>query len=199
MMPRHPAATIAIHWVTAIAIVIAVAVMFVHDAMEARPWRQFLLEMHRQLGLLVLVGAAVRILIRLTHGLADHAPDMAPLLRWAAQVAHLLMYGVLIALPLLGWAVTNAHGINLTFLGSVPLPKLLTADSELADTLSDYHVWLAWSLLALVVMHVAAAAWHHFVRRDAVLRAMLPGRRSMPKPVQGPSPGQRSATRPVTQ
>lgn len=113
--------------------------------------------------------------LRLRRGLADHATDIAPLLRWAAKVAHILLYGVLIALPLLGWAVTSAHGIKLTLLGSVPLPLLLAPDSELADTLSDYHVWLAWGLLALVVAHVTAACWHHFARRDGVLRAMLPG------------------------
>ena len=112
--------------------------------------------------------------LRLRRGLADHATDIAPLLRWAAKVAHILLYGVLIALPLLGWAVTSAHGIKLTLLGSVPLPSLLAPDSELADTLSDYHVWLAWGLLALVVAHVTAACWHHFARRDGVLQAMLP-------------------------
>jgi cytochrome b561 len=177
----HPAPTIAIHWMTVVALVIAVAVMFVRDANEDRAWRQFLLDAHRQLGLLVLLGAGVRIAIRLRRGLADHAPGMAPLLRWVAKAAHVLMYAVLIALPLFGWAVTSAHGIGLTFLGTVPLPKLLSSDSELADTLSDYHVWLAWGLLALVVTHIAAAIWHHFVRRDGVLRAMLPkafGRRT---------------------
>lgn len=171
---RHPGLTVAIHWATVVAIVVAVAAMFVRDAVEDRVWRQLLLEAHRQLGLLVLIVAGVRIAIRLRKGLADHAPDMMALLRWAAKAAHALMYGVLIALPLLGWAVTSAHGVSLTFLGSVPLPKILSADSELADTLTDYHVWLAWGLLGLVVAHVAAAVWHHFVRRDGVLRAMLP-------------------------
>ena len=101
---------------------------------------------------------------------------MGAFLRRTAGVAHGLLFGLLIALPLLGWALSSAHGITVALLGAVPLPKLVTPDSELADTLSDYHVWLAWGLLVLVGMHVAAAAWHHFVRRDAVLRAMLPGR-----------------------
>ena len=171
---RHPPLTIAIHWMTVVAIVVAVAVMFVRDATEDRALRQVLLETHRQLGLLVLIGVGVRVALRLYKGLADHAPDMSSFLRWAARAAHLLMYAVLVALPLLGWAVTNAHGVALTFLGSVPLPKLLSADSELADMLTDYHVWAAWGLLTLVVAHVGAAVWHHLVRRDGVLRAMLP-------------------------
>ena len=87
------------------------------------------------------------------------------------------------ALPVVGWVLTSAHGISLNLFGVVHLPQLVAADSELADTLSDYHVWLSWVLLALVVMHVGAALWHHFVRRDAVLKAMLPGRsRMMPIP-----------------
>lgn len=173
---RHPTLTVAIHWITAVAIVVAVAVMFVRDAVEDRLWRQILLETHRQLGLLVLLAAAARITLRLRKGLTDHAPDMATLLRWTAKAAHFVMYGVLIALPLLGWAVTSAHGVSLKFLWSVPLPKIVSVDSELADTLTDYHVWLAWALLGLVIAHVSAAVWHHFVRKDAVLRAMLPKR-----------------------
>jgi len=176
----HPTLTVAIHWMTVVAIVVAVAAMFARDAVEDRVWRQLLLETHRQLGLLVLVAAAARIAIRLRKGLTDYAPDMAAFMRWAAKAAHVLMYGVLLSLPLLGWAVTSAHGVSLSFLGSIPLPKILSADSELADTLTDYHVWLAWGLLGLVVAHAGAAAWHHFVRKDGVLRAMLPKRAAPP-------------------
>jgi cytochrome b561 len=168
-----------LHWGTAVAIVIAVAAMFLRDAIEDKLLRQLLLEIHRQLGMLVLITAALRVTARLRIGLADHAPGMGAVLRWTAGVAHGLLFGLLIALPLWGWALSSAHGITVAFLGAVPLPKLVTPDSELADTLSDYHVWLAWSLLVLVGMHVAAAAWHHFVRRDAVLRAMLPSPRKL--------------------
>jgi cytochrome b561 len=175
--PKHPAVTVALHWGTVAAIVIAVAAMFLRDAMEDKFWRQLLLETHRQLGLLVLIGVGVRIAVRLWRGFADHAPDVSAILRWAAKMAHVLLYGLLIALPLEGWALTSAHGITLALFGAVHLPNLLASDSELADTLSDYHIWLAWALLVFVGMHAVAALWHHFVRRDAVLTAMLPRRR----------------------
>ncbi len=173
---RHPVLTRALHWGTVIAIVVAVLAMFARDALEDKALRQLLLEVHRQLGLVVLFAAALRIGVRLRAGLADHAADLTAVLRRAAGAAHVLLYGLLIALPLVGWAVCSAHGISLMFLGLVHLPDLLSADSELADTLSDYHVWLAWGLLGLVGAHVAAALWHHFVRKDAVLAAMLPTR-----------------------
>jgi cytochrome b561 len=172
----HPALTIALHWGTVAAIIVAVAALFIRDTLEDRFWRVVLLHVHRQLGLLVLAAVAVRIAARLRQGLTDHAPGMAVLLRWAATATHLVLYGLLIALPLGGWALTSAHGIALALLGIVPVPDLLAPDSELADTLSDYHIWLAWALLVFVGMHAAAAFWHHFVWRDDVLRAMLPRR-----------------------
>jgi cytochrome b561 len=172
---RHPGVTVALHWGTVLAIVISVGAMFVRDAIEDTVSRQVLLEIHRQLGLLLLIGVGVRIAMRVRRGLADHAPRMAVAVRWAAKLTHVLLYGLLIAMPLSGWALTNAHGVSLRFLGALHLPRLLAADSDLADELSDYHVWLAWCMLAFVAMHAIAALWHHFVRRDAVLRAMLPG------------------------
>jgi len=176
MRAKHPVLIVGMHWGSLIAILVAVGVMFVRDAVEDSSMRQVLLQVHRQLGLLVLIVVGVRILVRLTKKLADHSQGMSVLMHLAARGAHVLLYGLLIALPVVGWALTSAHDIPLSFLGVIHLPKIVSADSELADTLSDYHIWLAWALLASAGVHAAAALWHHFVRHDSVLHAMLPGR-----------------------
>jgi cytochrome b561 len=173
---KHPALIVGLHWGSLIAILVAVGAMFARDAIEDTSMRQFLLQAHRQLGLVVLVVAWFRIMARLTRRLVDHSHGMSTIMRLAARAAHVLLYGLLIALPVVGWALTSAHDIPLNFLGVIHLPRLASADSEFADTLSDYHIWLAWGLLATVAAHAAAALWHHFIRRDAVLDAMLPGR-----------------------
>jgi cytochrome b561 len=178
--PKHSRLTVALHWGTALALVIAVGAMFLRDATEDAGYRQLLLQVHRQLGLLVLVVALWRVARRFTSRFVQQ-PDMTAALRWAATACHIFLYTLLLALPLVGWAMTSAHGIKLKFLGVVQLPMLAAADSELADALGDYHVWLAWGLLGLVGAHAAAALWHHFVRRDPVLRSMLPARRQPPR------------------
>ena len=123
-----------------------------------------------------MLGVAVRLFVRQRHGMADHMSHLPKLMRLAALGVHLALYGLLIGLPLLGWATTNAHSLSVRFLGVIPLPFLAEVDSELADQLSDYHVLGAWMLLGLVGLHTVAALYHHYIRRDTVLWAMLPER-----------------------
>jgi cytochrome b561 len=61
-------------------------------------------------------------------------------------------------------------------LGLTPLPALVPIDPDVADTFSELHETTAWVLTALIAAHVAAALWHHFMRRDGVLASMWPTR-----------------------
>lgn len=174
----HPALTIVLHWGSAALIVVCAAVVLVREVIEHDGVRLALIGIHRQLGLLVLVGAVLRMARRLLRPLTDHAADMPLVTRLAAKAAHILLYAALAALPIVGWAQTNAHGLPASLFGLVKLPNLVAEDSDLADSLGDIHIYLAWGLLALVALHAGAALWHHFGRRDRVLRAMLPARKS---------------------
>ena len=171
---RHSPWIIALHWFSVLAMVVATAAILARELVEIQSLRIALMEMHRQSGLLVLLALGLRLAVRFKTGMADHAGDMPKIMQWAAQMAHLALYAMLLALPLLGWAVCSAHGTPIKLLGLIPLPDLVGADSDLADTLTDYHVWAAWGMLALVVAHAGAAWWHHAIRRDGVLVAMLP-------------------------
>jgi cytochrome b561 len=170
----HPALTLALHWGTVAAILVSVGAMLVRDALENDWIRALLLGMHRQLGLAVLLAAGLRVLIRVARPFADHAGPMPLVARLAASAAHLVLYGLLFALPLVGWALMSAHEMELSMFGLVNLPPLVQEDADFADTLGNVHVWLAWGLLGVVFAHAGAALWHHYVRRDGVLRAMLP-------------------------
>jgi cytochrome b561 len=171
---HHSWWTIALHWGSVVAIVVSVAAALWWDFIEDQALRVVLMNVHRQVGLVVLVAWVLRLMVRFRVGMADHSGESAAWMRWAAQAAHLALYALLLAMVLLGLALSNAHNVQITLFGMFPLPMLVGEDSDLAEALTDYHVWGAWALLALVAAHVAAACWHHWVRRDGVLVAMLP-------------------------
>ncbi len=92
----------------------------------------------------------------------------------AATAVHALLYVLLLAIPLTGWLYSSTAGAPTAYLGLVQLPDLLARDKALAAKLKVVHVTLNYTMLALVVMHAAAALKHHVVDRDDVLRRMLP-------------------------
>jgi cytochrome b561 len=157
-------------------LLVAVSTILIREGVGDKHWRMLLMETHRQLGLLVMLGVAARLYVRQRHGMQNHMQGLPLAMRMGAVACHWLLYALLVGLPLLGWASTNAHNLNVHFLGVFQLPTLANVDSELADELSDYHMLGAWVLLGTLCMHIGAALFHHFIRRDAVLWAMLPDR-----------------------
>ena len=175
----HSLWTVLLHWTSVVAIIIAAASVLWREWSDDDALRALLMDVHRQSGNFVLVALGLRLVVRFGIGMGDPAGDMPLALRWAAQLAHGVMYAMLFALPILGLAASSAHATDVTLFGLLRLPRLASEDADLADRLTDYHLWTAWGLLFLVVLHVAAAWWHHVVRKDRVLVAMLPviGRR----------------------
>jgi len=171
---RHPAATIALHWVSAIAVLLAFAVAWTRAGVDDRGTRLVLMNLHQLAGLLVLALMLARVGTRIATRASRYEAPLPPLMRWAAFATHLVLYALLLAMPLLGWALSNAHGHDVRLAGLPALPALVGADPDRAETLESWHVGLAWVLGAMVVAHVGAALFHHFVRRDGVLRSMLP-------------------------
>jgi cytochrome b561 len=94
--------------------------------------------------------------------------------RRAAALTHLLLYVLLLAIPVSGWLYSSATGVQVVYLGLIPLPDLVPKDKALAGVLKGAHVTLNFAMFALVCVHSAAALKHHFVDRDASLTRMLP-------------------------
>jgi cytochrome b561 len=84
--------------------------------------------------------------------------------------------------PLTGWTMSSARGFPVSWFGFFTLPDLVPKSKPLYDALVTTHVTLAWTLVAVVALHVGAALKHHFYLKDDVLRRMLPASR----PAEGP-------------
>lgn len=174
----HPLPLVWVHWATAGCIVLAFGAVLLREAIDADAPRALLLALHRQAGLGALMLTLLRVVLRaLQRRTATAAPDGARWARRAATLVHLALYGVLIAVPLLGWLLSGSRGQHPSVGGALPLPTLAPTDPDAADLYEDRHALLAWTLGALATLHIAAALWHHWVLRDGLLHAMAPARR----------------------
>ena len=169
----RPGKMATLHSLTVFCVVAGVTLILLRDEVGGRALRQWLLDGHRHFGVFVLLLFVARVALRLRAGRLSPAGAASRLGRIAAALVHLALYALLLALPLLGWALNDALGKPAHLFG-MALPALVGADEDLADALLGWHQDAAWLLLALVLLHAAAALWHHFVLRDGVLRTMLP-------------------------
>ena len=132
-----------------------------------------LMSRHKSLGVTILLLAILRLGWRLANRVPP--PPARPAgLRYLAGTSHLLLYGLLIALPLTGWLASSAANASVSWWGLLTLPDLIHADEARFEALAEIHEGLSRALVVLVVVHSLAALLHHFVLKDDVLRRMLP-------------------------
>lgn len=169
---KHHRAIVTLHWLTALLVSTAFVIALVRTGIEEGESRRFWLDMHRSIGLLLLILVFVRAAARLVWG-REPVNVLPRNLRLVSALSHVALYAVMLSLPLVGWAQSSARSQHFRLFG-LPMPSLLAQDVELADVLGAWHERLAWSFLILIGLHAAAALWHHYMRGDGVLRSMLP-------------------------
>lgn len=180
--------SIALHWLTVLLIVAMAVLGLSMTELPTSMTKLRLYALHKSLGLSVLALTALRLGWRLYAG-APAAIAGTP--RWqlrAAHLSHALLYLLLLAIPLSGWAYNSAANFALQWFGLFNLPKLVPADPGLKIVLREVHEALFWTLAAIVLVHAGAALWHHYRQRDLTLARMLPGLKSRGAKLPGVEP-----------
>lgn len=174
--PRHfaPLARL-LHWLMALMII---AMLFIGAGMVASvsARHEWLLQLHKPLGIAILLLVIVRLVVRFT---TRQPPLPADLPGWqvlAANVSHVLLYALMLVLPLLGWGMISAAGDPVMLGNWLQLPSILSAHAQTFALLRKAHGYLAYLLFLTVLVHLAAALFHAWVRRDEVLDSMLRGK-----------------------
>lgn len=163
---------VSLHWLIAGLIISAFALGWVMTELAISPLKVKMFNWHKWVGMTILGLAAIRTLWRLTHP----APPLLPMPAWqhvSAHALHGVLYLLMFALPLSGWAYSNATGYPIVYLGLWRLPDLVAKNKELAAQLVELHEILGWLLVAVLAVHVLAALKHHVIDKDDTLRRML--------------------------
>lgn len=186
---RYSTVAIILHWLMALVIVAQVWIgIWMTDAIENPATQAAAYEgyqFHKSLGLTLLVLAIARLVWRLAHPVPPLPATMPAWQRVAALLSHRLLYAFMVLIPLSGWLYVStgwnsdtgtAFSIPTVWFGLFEWPHIpgLDRNGPLADVMMEAHELLAWALLALLAVHVAAALKHHFADRDRVLWSMLP-------------------------
>lgn len=164
-----------LHWLVFALMSGAFVVGFYMHGLPLSPGKLQLISWHKWTGVTIFV----LVLLRLTWRLMNPPPvlpsHMSHLERRAAEAMHRVLYVLMLAMPLSGWLMSSAKGIQTVWFGVIPLPDLLHKNPPLGKALSEVHEALGFIILAFVAVHVLAALKHHLIDRDDVLARMVPG------------------------
>ncbi len=170
------------HWIMAFATLGTTALMYYSQIYEAqadtdpvaRAQYSELLRLHKSIGLIVLFLVVARFAWNRYRARPPLPSTLSVGQRRAAQFAHYSLYASMLLIPLLGWFASMAYGGRTHFFSLFEMPVIVAKNYDMAVIYRNGHIWLGWLLFALLALHLTAALWHHFVRRDATLAQMLP-------------------------
>ena len=181
---RYSNVAITLHWLIALGIIVNIALgLYFADLPRSDPDKFFLTQTHKSIGLTILVLSLIRVAWRLMNPVPPLPASMSAVTKFAAHATHFLLYLLIIAIPLSGWLLVSSSplGLPTMYFGWFAWPQLpyfsdlpRAAKKIWVHEFGTVHVYLAWSAIVLVTIHVVAALYHQFIRRDIVLGRMLP-------------------------
>ena len=175
---RYSRTAILLHWLIAGFVLSTIPIGWYGATFEGDT-AQSATNIHKSIGIVILALTLVRVVWRLSHKPAPLPDSMKPMLRRVARATHGLFYFLLLILPLSGWWMSSAvpvdrhpFGFGLFNVPFLPVPRGWGS----AGPAHFVHTNLAWLMIALVMLHIAAALKHHFIDKDDILARMLPRR-----------------------
>lgn len=182
---RYGNVAMTLHWLIAAAIVvnICLGIYMAEILSDNDPTRFPIVQLHKSIGLTVLCLSVLRLLWRIANPIPPLPDSLGPGLKVLARGSHYLFYFLIIFIPLTGWALASSSplGLPTSYFGlfhwpSIPFLADLTRAQKvpLRHDFARVHMYLAFSAIALLFLHVAGALYHQF-RGEDVLRRMVPG------------------------
>jgi len=167
---RFTPVQIAFHWLSALLVLLIIALPYGADVFASLlGGKGNVFTLHKSLGIVVLLLTLLRLAYR-GRKIPPQQLEQSPAQRFAAKAGHGLLYLLLLMMPISG-LLFGSKPINLFWLVEIgPLPF----SSNVRGVAKDVHILGQYVLFAMILGHAAVALWHHYVRRDDVLKGMLP-------------------------
>lgn len=162
-----------LHWVIALSIISLITVGFIMHDMEPSPEKYELYGLHKASGVLVLILVTLRILWRFSNKVVQPPADLPNILKLAARSGHFLLYVFMLLMPISGIVMSHFGGHDISVFGLFIIPSAVDKIPQISGLAHEVHVLGIWAFIAIIVIHVGAAFYHHFIRHDNVLMRMI--------------------------
>ncbi|HSW70610.1 MAG TPA: cytochrome b [Gammaproteobacteria bacterium] len=160
------------HWVIAVLVILMLSITYFLDDLPNQALKGLAFNIHKLTGLTILA----LMVLRLSWTLCNRKPSLPHTALWercAEQLVHWSFYLLLFLMPLAGWIGSVAGG-RPPRLGNYSLNLPLAKNEHLSNLSFSVHNTVAIIIITLISLHVLAALFHHFIKKDSVLRRMLP-------------------------
>lgn len=167
---------IVLHWTIAVLIAAMVGVGWYMMSIEDEPGSERFFNLHKSVGIVVFALVLLRIIWRLTH---KPAPLPASVPGWevtASLLAQRVLYACMFALPIIGFIGASYSDEGIRFFGQ-QLPRMVAANKDTAERFFGIHIVLAWTMVAIIVLHAVGGLKHLLLDKDGVFQRMWPGNR----------------------
>jgi cytochrome b561 len=171
--PRYDRIAVLLHWICALALLGQIGFGFLLGQFARNtPERALAINLHKSSGLLLALLILVRLLWRLRHAPPPYPAATTPRQLRLIRAGHGMLYACMLLMPLSGYLASNFSRHGIQFFNRIALPPWGPDDKAIYGLLNGVHDVTAFVFSALIALHVAAALFHAFVRRDAIPERM---------------------------
>lgn len=171
---RYGVISAAFHWLSAIIVYGMFALgLWMVTLSYYDGWYHKAPEIHKSIGVMLMMGLVIRLVWRVISPPPATLTSYSPLIRLGAALGHFALYALLLAIVISGYLISTADGKPISVFGWFDIPATLADAGAQADIAGTLHLWLAWSVVILSLLHGLMALKHHFIDKDVTLKRML--------------------------
>ena len=163
-----------LHWLIGIAIIGMLIIGYTMTDMPNSPLKWKLFFWHKAMGFTILWLAAVRLWWRLKNPVPALPNSMPKWQVFLSDVTLWILYALMFIMPLSGLMLTIMGGYSVDYFGLFTIPAISKGETELSQIGLMIHTYGAYTIIGLIIFHILGGLYHHFIRKDNVLKRMLP-------------------------
>jgi len=160
-----------LHWTMAIGIIgLFILGYWMRTLNYTSPYYQSAPDLHQSVGMVILVLLIFRLVWKIANP-TPHVPTLTRLEQVGSTLVHWAFYLILFVVMIAGYFILTSDGRGFEVFGLIDVPSVYT-QKGLEKLAGQIHWILAYLTMGLVALHGGAALWHHFIKKDDVLRQM---------------------------